>query len=119
VIGARAAHERLMKIVAHGVLISEALEERGVARLYVIESHGIAAAVVVDGGRRVKRIDLVRIVRYDEGIKIVQAARRIVLGGILDVAIRLLPHLEEPVRRITGVGIVGKVRPLQWEWSVR
>ncbi len=39
--------------------------------------------------------------------------------GVADVAIRLLPHLEKPVRRVAGVGIVGKEAALQRKWSVR
>jgi len=62
VVRAGAAHERLMKIVAHGEFIGEALENRGVSRLNVVEGHGIAAAIVVDGRRIIEdRIQLIRI----------------------------------------------------------
>ena len=119
VIGAGATHDRLVVVVAHGVFIGEALQERDISLVHVVEGHRVAAAVVVDRRRGVKRIDLVRVVRDDERIEIAQAARRIAVGGILDIAIRLLPHLEEPMGGIAGVGIVRKLRALQREWSAR
>src|SRR6266481_2867487 len=48
VVSPRTAHERLMKVVAHGVLIGEALENRSVSGLDVVEGHGVATAVVID-----------------------------------------------------------------------
>jgi hypothetical protein len=47
VVGAGSAQERLMEIVAHRELISQALQNGDVAREHVIERHGIAAAAVV------------------------------------------------------------------------
>ena len=39
VICTRAAIDRLMKVVAHGVLVSQALEVRNVAMLNVVKAH--------------------------------------------------------------------------------
>ena len=50
VIRAGAAHDRLMIVVAHGVLVGEGLQDRNVSLLDVVERHGIAAAIVVNAG---------------------------------------------------------------------
>src|SRR6267154_1702276 len=55
----------------------------------------------------------------DEWIQVVQATRGIVARGVLDAAIRLLPHLEEPVRGVTSVGIVGQTCSRKRERPVR
>src|SRR5438105_10205352 len=81
-------------------------------------AHRISAAVVVDGRRRVRRVDLVRAVCNQERIEIVQAARGVFWGDVLDAAIGLLPRFEKPGLSVSGVGIVGKIRALQGERTV-
>jgi len=76
-----------MEIVAHRELISQALQNGDVAREHVIERHGIAAAVVIYRGRIGGGINNVGVVGDHEGIKIVQATRRVLPRGVLDVAV--------------------------------
>jgi len=62
VVRAGAAHERLMKIVAHGEFISEAFQDWRVTRLNVIERMELPPPFVVDGRRIIEdRIQLIRI----------------------------------------------------------
>jgi hypothetical protein len=49
---ARTAHDRLMEIVAHGILIGEALQEWNVAFLNVVKRHRVATAVVVNSAEK-------------------------------------------------------------------
>jgi len=99
-----------MKIVAHGVLVGEALENRNVPCLHVIEGHRVASAIVVDlvGNGEAEGVNFTRIGGDDVRIQVVQATRGIPPCGIADIAIRLLPHLKEPVGGVAGVGIVGQ-----------
>src|SRR5262249_32782560 len=46
VLHCRTAHHRLMEVIAHGVFIGQALEERGIALLHVVKTHRVAAAIV-------------------------------------------------------------------------
>jgi hypothetical protein len=95
VVSAGAAHERLVEIVAHRVLIGELLQNRDVSIVHVIESHGIAAAVVVDCRRIIEdAVNLVRVVRNDERVEVAQASRGVAPRGVSEVAVGLLPHLE-------------------------
>src|SRR4029077_12285725 len=89
-------------------------------RLHVVKRHRIPAAVVIDlvGNGKAEGIRFACIRRDDEGIQVAQAARGILPRGVGDVAIGLLPHLEQTVRGVPCVGIVGKVRALQRKWSV-
>src|SRR5258708_25834252 len=48
VVSSSAAHEGLMKIVAHGEFIGEALDDRSISGLDVVEGHGVAAAICID-----------------------------------------------------------------------
>src|SRR5260370_11447123 len=114
-IGAGAAHEGLMKIVAHGELVGEALEDRSISGLDVVEGTGVPPSILINlvGNRKTEGINFARIRGDDERIQVVQATRGIVARGVLDAAIRLLPHLEEPVRGIAGVGIVGQICSLK------
>ena len=109
-----------MEIVAHGISVGEGLQNGDVTLLHVVETHGIAAAVVIDlvGDGKTEGVRFARLASDDERIQVVQAARGIAPRGVLDAAIRLLPHLVEPVRRITRVGIVGKIRARKRERSV-
>ncbi len=113
VVRARAAHDSLVVVVAHGELICQALEYRSVALLNVVKRHGIAAAIVVDRAAA-GRIRLVGVVGDHKRIKIAQASGRIFPGGVLDIAIRLLPHLKKPVRCVSGISVVGKGAPVSW-----
>lgn len=121
VVGSRAAHDRLMKIVAHGVFIGELLQDGNVSRLHVVKGHRVAAAVVVDlvGNGDAVGINFAGIGSDDEGIEIAQASGRVFARGIADIAIGLLPHLVEPVRGVAGVGIVGEICSLKRERPVR
>jgi len=74
VVGAGAAHEGLVEIVAHGIFVSELLQNRDVAILHVIEGHRIPAAVVIDCRRRIEGVDLVGVVSDYEGVEIAEAA---------------------------------------------
>ena len=53
VVGARAAIDGLVEVVAHRVIVGEALEIRRVAILDVVEAHGRGAFA---GGRRGRRV---------------------------------------------------------------
>ena len=55
----------------------------------------------------------------DKGIEIVEASGRIVFGGVLDAAVRLLPHLVEFMNRIASIRFVGKTGTSQLEGPVR
>jgi hypothetical protein len=61
-----------MEIVAHGEFIGEALQNRGVSGLDVIEGHGVAATVVVDQPRSNEAVGIgfARIRGDDEGIQV-------------------------------------------------
>ena len=118
VVGASAAHEGLVEIVAHGVLVGELLEERGVPCLDVVEGHGVAAAVVVNLVA-VGWVGDVGVGGDDIGIEVAEAARGVVARGVFDAAIGLLPHLIEPVSGVARVGIVGKFRACERERPVR
>ncbi len=43
----------------------------------------------------------------DKGVEVVEAPGRIVFGGVVDAAVRLLPHLVELMDSIASIGIVG------------
>src|SRR5215470_13948924 len=117
VVCAGAAHYGLMEVIAHGVLIRKALQNRGIASLHVVERHGVPAAVVIDFAAA-GRIGNVRVSRNYKRIKITKAAGWIAARGIANVAVRLLPHFKQTVRRVARVGIIGKVRALEREWTV-
>jgi hypothetical protein len=78
-----------MKIVAHGVLVSETLQERNITILHVVEGHGVAAAIVIDlaGNGKAEGINFARIAGDDEGIQVAQATRGVVPRGIADIAV--------------------------------
>ncbi len=57
VIGASPTHERLVEVVAHGVFVSELLQNRNISGLHVVKRHRIAAAVVVNGRRGIEVIE--------------------------------------------------------------
>jgi hypothetical protein len=101
VLQAGTALRRLMMIVAQRVLVGEPLEQRRVAALHVVKSHRSAAAFI--GLRAGKG-------RCNKRIKIAETAARVVFSCVFDPAIRLLPHLVEPMHRVAGVGIIGKPR---------
>ena len=109
-----AAHDRLMIVVAHGVLVGEEFQIGHVVLLHVEERHDLAGIVrrAAGGGR---------IGRGDERLQVVQAAGRIVPGDVLavDRAVHLLVHLEELVDGVGGIGVIGHVRAGQLERSGR
>src|SRR5260221_1034415 len=109
-----------MEIVAHGVLVGEALQNWNIAILHVVKRHGIAAAVVIDvvGYWKAVGINFAGVGGNDEWIEVVEASGRILARGVADVASGLLPHFEEAVRGVSGIRIVGEVRAGQWERSV-
>jgi len=112
VIGAGAAHERLMEIVAYGVLVGQALQDGDIAKFDVVERHRIATTVVVNRRGIVKnRVELISVGGDHEGIKVAQAAGGVLARGVVHAAIGLLPHLEQPVGCIAGVRVVGKPPP--------
>ena len=110
VLNAGAALGRLVIVVADRVFVGQLLEERRVLVLHVVERHRGAAALV----RRRAGIG-----GHHKGVEIVEAAGRIVFGGVADAAVRLLPHLIEPMGGIPGVGIVGEVGTGQLKRPVR
>src|SRR5258708_36388522 len=117
VVRSRASHERLMKIVAHRVLVGEALQEGDITILHVVEGHRIAPAIVIHlvGNGKAGGIDFAGIRGDDEGIQVLQATGRILPRGIPASAIRLLPHLEEAVRSVSVIGVVGQIGSRQRE----
>ena len=110
VLKASTAHCRLVIVVADRVLVRQLLQERGVSVLHVVERHRIAATPV----RRRAGIS-----GDDRGVEVVEAAGRVVFRGVADAAVRLLPHLIEPVRGVPDIGIVRKVGTGQLERPVR
>jgi hypothetical protein len=110
-----------MEIVAHGVLVGEAFQERDIAIVHIVETHRIAATVVIHlvGNRKAEGVDFTGVCGDDERIEIVEAARGIVTRGVADAAIRLLPHLKETVRAVARVGIVGQTCSCERERAVR
>ncbi len=116
VVGAGAAHHGLVKIVAHGKLVGETLQNRSIAGLHVVEGHRVSAAIVVDCAAA-KWVRNVRV--RDKRIQIVQATGRIVARRVADIAVRLLPHFKEAVSSVAGEGIIRKVGSFQRERFVR
>ena len=91
-VGAGAAHDRLVIIVADRVEIRHLFEERRVAGIHVEEAHGETALVgVVRGGAETI------IVIADTG-RLGNPDKQILLVLVAD----LLPHLEEAMHRIAG-----------------
>src|SRR5215510_5749112 len=88
-----------MEIVAHSEGVSEPLEERRITLLNVVEAHGIAARIVAARDT-------------DKGIEVVQAASGIVGGCKGQVAIRLLPHMEEAMHHVASVAVIGLYRTI-------
>jgi hypothetical protein len=109
-----ATHDRLVIIVAHGVLVGEGLEVRHVPPLHIEEFHRLAGVVGRAAGRG-------RVSRGDGGLQVVQAACRIVFRHVLGVdgAIHLLIHLKELMDRIAGICIIGHRRSGDLEWAGR
>jgi hypothetical protein len=106
---AGSAHPRLMIVVADRVFVREFLEQRRVVGLHVVERHRGAAALVFGAG----------IGRDHKRKEVIEAADRVGRARIGDVAIRLLPRLVKPMRRVAGVGIVGQIRTGQLKRPVR
>jgi len=109
VVGTGTAHDGLVEVVADGVLIGELFEVRGVALRHVVEAHGggaFAGGGVAEGAG----LRLAVAAGADGGLnpreEVVQAAAGVVLGGVVGVAVGLLPHLEEAVDGAVGVGVV-------------
>ena len=94
---ARSAHDRLMVVVAHGIVFRERLEVGGVTGAHVIETHGDAALIGV--GRRHRRIVLgTDADRFgDPGKQVIPAL------------VVLLPHLEKAVYGISHVCVIAHV----------
>ena len=110
-VGPRSTHDRLMIIVAHGVIVGEKFQERHIAFLHVEEGHGLAGIVRRAAGRG-------RVGRGDRRLQVVQAAGRVAPRGmfLVDRAIHLLVHLEELMDGVGGIGIIGHGRPGHLEW---
>ena len=109
VIGAGAAHHRLMIVVAHRIGVGEVLEIRRVALLDVVEAHrGRAFA-----GRRVGEpagcaapLEPAPTVTSTQGKRSARQPEAFAVRGG-GVAIELLPHLEEAMHRARRIGVVG------------
>lgn len=108
-----------MVVVAHGVVIREVFRVRCVSLLHVVKLHGgstfvgrdLAGSIVF---AEVRRLGFSVVIRADGHFRprkeVTQATAGIRRGGMTDIAIELLVHLEETVHRAVGVGIVGKGR---------
>src|SRR5262249_22636747 len=92
VVGRRATHNRLVEIVAGSILVGQALQYWRIAIQHVEEPERVTAGVIA---RK----------RY-ERIQIVEASGWVGGSRVGDVAIRLLPHVEEAMDRVTGIRII-------------
>ncbi len=124
VVGASAALNGLVEVVAHRVIIGEALEVRDVALLDVIEAQRSRTFAGGDGrgriiGAEIRRLLLAVSSRADGDFnpreELGVAAGRIFSGGIVAAAVELLPHLIKAVDRTCSVGVVGNAwGQLKW-----
>ena len=108
-VGAGAAHDGLVKVVIDGVLVGKLFEIRSIALRHVVEGHGggaFAGCGVVECGGLCGAIAASADGDFDPREEIVQAAAGVVLGGIVNVAVGLLPHLEEAMHRAVGVCVI-------------
>ena len=122
VVRTSSAHGRLVIVVADGVVVSEILGVRCIAILHVVERHGCGALV----GRyqagpiiraEIRGLRLAVVVGADRhfgpGKVVGQAATGIRRGRMADIAVFLLPHLEQAMHWAVGVGVVGKGRQVR------
>ncbi len=125
VVGARAAVDRLVEVVAHREVVGQALEVRRVPVLHVVEAQCGRAFTGRLGGGRVLGAEVGRLRqavgagahrRLDPGEQGRVAARGAVRRRVLQAAVQLLPHLVEAMHRACRVGVVveaGGVRQLE------
>ena len=118
VIRAGAAIHGLVEVVAHRVIVGEALEVRGVAVLDVVEAHrrgsfaGGQWQLERIFGAEVRRLRDAVCARADRdfhpGEQSRRRSRKGSRDGLADAAIELLPHLVEAMHRAGGIRVVGK-----------
>src|SRR5712664_509273 len=126
-VGASAAHDGLVIVVAHRITIGEFLEIGHVTLQDVVEAHGGRAFTRCFRGRRIIGAEVRRLRRaiyvgadgqFGPGEKISKAAAGIVVSRVSGVAIELLPHLVEAMDGAGGVGVPRKsilpVELLSW-----
>jgi hypothetical protein len=109
VVGTGATHDGLVEVVVESVLVSEFFEVRSVTLRHVVEGHGsgtFAGAGVGEVARLGGAVAAGADGGFNPGEEVVQTAAGIVFGRIVNVAVGLLPHLEETVDRAIGIGIV-------------
>src|SRR6266478_8472294 len=113
-VGARAAHHRLVIVVAHRILIGELLEIGHVALQDVVKAHGGRAFARCFRSGRIIGAEVRRLRHaihigadgyFGPGEKIPEAAAGILMSRVTGVAVELLPHLVEAVDGAGGVGI--------------
>ncbi len=117
VVGAGAAVDGLVEVVAHRVFLREAGEVGHVALLHVVEAERCRAFTRGGRGRRIIRAEVGGLRsavcsgpdrHFDPGEQVAAASRRVVAAGGRVVAVQLLPHLVEAMHRACRVGVVGK-----------
>ena len=109
VIGAGAAQDGLMVVVAHRIAVGEEFQIGRVAGLHIVEAHrrrAFARRFVVEA-RNLRRAVLAGAHRgLDPGEEIVRATGRVRRRNRKGRAVELLPHLEQPMNRARVVGVV-------------
>src|SRR5262249_24111398 len=95
VLDSGAAHHWLVVVGVHRVLVGEPPEDPPIADAYVGDTHCVAAGTVIAGDA-------------DEWIKVVEAAGRIARSGVVYIAVRLLPHMEQPVHHVARKAVIWK-----------
>ena len=117
VVGAGAAVDGLVEVVAHRVLVRQAREIGRVTLLHVVEaergrtfSRGHCAWCILgaEGLGLRSAVGTGADGHFDPGEQIAGAAGRIVPAGGALAAIQLLPHLVEAMHRARGVALVGE-----------
>src|SRR5208337_1732271 len=109
VVGAGAAEDRLMVIVAHRVGVRERLQIGRVALLNIEKEHRRRTFANIVGGLR-RAVGAGGDGGLDPGKEIMAATRRVVLGRGAGGAIELLPHLEQAMHGARRVGVVRERR---------
>ena len=113
VVGAGAAVDRLVEVVAHRILVREAREVGHVALLHVVEAERggpFARRRIGERGRLRRTVGAGADRHFDPGEQVGVAARRVVAAGGRGVAVQLLPHLIEAMHRALGIGVIGHRR---------
>ena len=117
VVGAGSTVYRLVKVVAHGIVIGQVLEVRSIPVLDVIKAHGGRPFAGGCGVGRVLGAEVAGCARplvpaptvvSTQGNSAASHPEGLLAVAWLTSAIQLLPHLVEAMHRAGGIGVVGE-----------